>query len=215
MGRETPGGIEAMRWMEEVLRRRTAPAQDPGLRKEFASLPRAPIRIICCDLDKGINHGNILRIADCFRLEQVIFSPVSRRKEKDFSGGFAALKWQPYKWQPTVQAVSEAKDKGYRIYGLAMGDGAKPLRAIEWQYPCAIVLGQELTGIDADVLELCDDFLAIPMYGMFDSLNVAVSCALAVESCQSAFVAANPSFLPARTVSRTLLSDAKGDDGEA
>jgi tRNA G18 (ribose-2'-O)-methylase SpoU len=206
MGRETPGGIEAMRWMEEVLRRRNAPAQDPGLRKTFADLPRTPIKIICCDLDKGINHGNILRIADCFRLEQVIFSPVSRRKEKDFSGGFAALKWQPYKWQPTVQAVSEARDNGYRIYGLAMEEGAHPLREVEWQHPCAIVLGQELTGIDEGVLELCDEFLAIPMYGMFDSLNVAVSCALAVESCHSAYVAAHPDFQPARTASRTLLT---------
>lgn len=205
MGRETPGGIEAMRWLEEVLKRRNAPAQDPGLRKTFLSLPRAPIKIICCDLDKGINHGNILRIADCFRLEQVIFSPVSRRKEKDFSGGFAALKWQPYKWQPTVQAVIETREQGYRIYGLALGEKSQPLRSIEWQHPCAIVLGQELTGIDEDVLELCDELLAIPMYGMFDSLNVAVSCALAVESCQSAYVTANEDFVPARTASRALL----------
>lgn len=205
MGRETPGGIEAMRWMEEVLKRRNAPAQDPGLREVFSSLPRAPIKIICCDLDKGINHGNILRIADCFRLEQVIFSPVSRRKEKDFSGGFAALKWQPYRWQPTVQAVTEARAQGYRIYGLSMGKGAEPLRNVEWQYPCAIVLGQELTGIDEDVMELCDEFLAIPMYGMFDSLNVAVSCALAVEACHSGYVAAKPDFMPARTASCTLL----------
>ena len=212
MGRETPGGIEAMRWMEEVLRRRNAPAQDPGLRKVFATLPRAPIRIVSCDLDKGINHGNLLRIADCFRLEKVIFSPVSRRKEKDFSGGFAALKWQPYKWQPTLQAVDEARAEGYRIYGLAIGEAAKPLRAIEWQHPCAIVLGQELTGIDEDVLPLCDELLAIPMYGMFDSLNVAVSCALAVESCHSAYVADNPEFEPARTASRALLTDR--DKGE-
>jgi tRNA G18 (ribose-2'-O)-methylase SpoU len=191
--------------MEEVLRRRNAPAQDPGLRKVFTFLPRAPMRIICCDLDKGINHGNILRIADCFRLEKVIFSPVSRRKEKDFSGGFAALKWQPYKWQPTVQAVTDAREQGYRIYGLALGEGSQPLRSIEWQHPCAIVLGQELTGIDDDVLELCDELLAIPMYGMFDSLNVAVSCALAVESCQSAYVADNDDFVPARIASRALL----------
>lgn len=196
--------------MEEVLKRRNAPAQDPGLRKSFADLPRAPIKIICCDLDKGINHGNILRIADCFRLEQVIFSPVSRRKEKDFSGGFAALKWQPYKWHPTVQAVTEARDQGYRIYGLALGEESQALRSIEWQHPCAIVLGQELTGIDEDVLELCDELLAIPMYGMFDSLNVAVSCALAVESCHSAFATANPQFKPARSASRTLV----GSDGE-
>lgn len=206
MGRETPGGIEAMRWMEEVLRRRNAAAQDPGLRDAFAALPRAPIRIVCCDLDKGINHGNILRIADCFRLQEVVFSPVSRSKEKDFSGGFAALKWQPYRWVAPLQIVEEAKKAGERVYGLTIGENTMTLRAVKWQHPCVIVLGQELTGIDEEVKQLCDEFIAIPMYGMIDSLNVAVSAALAVESCHSAFVAANRDFLPAREASRRLLS---------
>jgi tRNA G18 (ribose-2'-O)-methylase SpoU len=206
MGRETPGGIEAMRWMEEVLRRRNAAAQDPGLRDTFSALQRAPIRIVCCDLDKGINHGNILRIADCFRLQEVVFSPVSRRKEKDFSGGFAALKWQPYRWAPPAEIVGEAKKAGERVYGLSIGENTKPLRTVKWQHPCVIVLGQELTGIDEDVKMMCDEFIAIPMYGMIDSLNVAVSAALAVESCHSAYVAANPEFVPAREASRRLLS---------
>ncbi|MDQ2986595.1 MAG: hypothetical protein M3R13_07720 [Armatimonadota bacterium] len=206
MGAETPGGIEAMRWMEEVLRLRNATAKDPGLREMFASLKRAPIRIVCCDLDKGINHGNILRIADCFRLQEVCFSPVSRRKEKDFSGGFAALKWQPYRWVPPLQVVQEAKKAGELVYGLSVSDNTRALRSVAWQHPCVIVLGQELTGIDADVLELCDELVAIPMYGMIDSLNVAVSCALAVESCHSAYVAAHPDFEPAREISRLLLS---------
>jgi len=214
MGRETPGGIEAMRWMEEVLRRRNAAAQDPGLRDTFSSLSRAPIRIVCCDLDKGINHGNILRIADCFRLQEVVFSPVSRRKEKDFSGGFAALKWQPYRWAPPLQIVEEAKKAGERIYGLTVGDNAKPLRRVEWKHPCVIVLGQELTGIDEEVGELCDEFVAIPMYGMIDSLNVAVSAALALESCHSAYVSANPDFVPAREASRRLLSPQEKDQRE-
>jgi len=214
MGRETPGGIEAMRWMEEVLRRRNASAQDPGLRRKFASLPRAPIRVVCCDLDKGINHGNILRIADCFRLQEVVFSPVSRRKEKDFSGGFAALKWQPYRWAPPAEILADARKAGERIYGLTVDKAARALRNVEWTHPCVIVLGQELTGIDADVMELCDEFVAIPMYGMIDSLNVAVSAALAIESCHNAFVAANADFMPAREASRDLLARHEKEQSE-
>jgi tRNA G18 (ribose-2'-O)-methylase SpoU len=204
MGKETPGGIEAMRWMEEVLRRRNAPAKDPGLRNRFSSLPRAPIRIICCDLDKGINHGNILRIADCFRLEMVTFSPVSRRKERDFSGGFAALKWQPYQWRSPVDSVQTARTEGYHVYALSVADECKPMRQVSWHHPCAIVLGQELTGIDEDVLAHCDESIYIPMFGMLDSLNVAVSCAVAVESCHSAYINAHPEFQPARGALRKL-----------
>lgn len=211
MGKETPGGIEAMKWLEEVVKRRAAPAADPGLRKRFADLPRAPIRVICCGLDKGINHGNILRIADCFRIEAVCFSPVGRKKERDFSGGFAALKWQPYRWIPPLKAAEEARGAGYRLYALAVGEQAVPLRQTHWSHPCAIVLGQELTGVDEDVLELCDERIAIPMYGMIDSLNVAVSCAIALESCHSAYVDKHPEFQPARAASRRLLSQEEQD----
>jgi tRNA (guanosine-2'-O-)-methyltransferase len=194
-----------MHALEEAVRKGYGTPEDPGLRDRFTDLPRAPIRIICCTLDKGINHGNILRIADCFRIEQVDYSPVGRRKERDFSGGFAALRWQPYRWIAPTDAIREAKAGGHRIYALSLGKAARPLRTIAWKHPAAIVLGQEWYGIDEDVAELCDEFVAIPLYGMIESLNVAVSAALAVESCFSAFLEANPGFSPAREASLKLM----------
>ncbi len=205
MGTESPGARKAMENLEAAVRCDSYETADPGLRDRFAELPRAPIRIICCTLDKGINHGNVLRIAECFRAEEVCFSPVSRRKEKDFSGGFAALKWQPYRWVETARAVQEAKRDGFTVYALALADQSVPLRRVRWRHPAAIVLGQEWHGIDEDVLPLCDEILGIPMYGVVQSLNVAISAALATESCFAQFVENNPAFAPARHHSRRIL----------
>ncbi|MGI8922664.1 MAG: TrmH family RNA methyltransferase [Fimbriimonadales bacterium] len=191
--------------LEAAVRRDSYEAADAGLRDRFAGLPRAPIRIICCTLDKGINHGNVLRIAECFRAEEVCFSPVSRRKERDFSGGFAALKWQPYRWVETAQAVQEAKHDGFTVYGLTLADRSAPLRHVKWRHPAAIVLGQEWLGIDEDVLPLCDELIGIPLYGLVQSLNVAVAAALATESCFARFVEKNASFAPARQQSTQVL----------
>jgi 23S rRNA (guanosine2251-2'-O)-methyltransferase len=206
MAHETPAGIRAMEELERVVTAAGYPADDPGLRERFPDLPRAPIRVICCPLDKGINHGNILRISDCFRVESVCFAPVGRRKERDFSGGFAALKWQPYRWIEPTEAVAEAKSDGLTVYGLALSPNAVPLRSVRWSHPAAIVLGRELEGIDDEVAAMCDAFVGIPLYGLIQSLNVAVSAALAVESCLAAYVAEHPEFEPARSLSRTLIS---------
>lgn len=202
MREDTAGGKQAMRRLEEVVRE----ALDPGLRDSFADLPRAPITLVCCALDKGINHGNILRIAECFRLREVTFSPVGRRKEIDYSGGFAALRWQPHAWQEPLEAVREHKRRGERVYALTLGEGATPLADVRWQFPCAIVLGQELYGVDPEVLHHCDESVAIPLYGMVQSLNVAVSAGIAVNAAIEAYAKENPDFLPARAASRSLLA---------
>ncbi len=199
------GEQEAMQRLIEVVKKTDRITRDPGIRKKFASLPRAPIRIICCELDKGINHGNILRIAECFRLEEVCFTPVPRKKMRDFSGCVAALKWQKYRWISAVDAIREARSDGYTIYGLTLEGGAKALRDVNWRLPCAIVLGSEIEGLGEGVEKDCDELIAIPLYGMVQSLNVAVTAGIAVEHCFSEYIRNHPEFLPARKASRMLV----------
>ena len=202
---QTKAQRRAVKRMEEVVEEASRTPEDPGLRGRFLGLPRAPIRIICCPLDKGINHGNVLRIAECFRLEEVCFSSLPFKKEQDFSGGAAALRWQPHRWVETVQAIKEAKETGCRVYGLTLTEGATPVQTVEWRHPAAILLGRELEGLDPEPQALCDELVSIPLYGLVQSLNVAVSAALAVESCFEAFRRKNPGFEPARRLFREMI----------
>jgi tRNA G18 (ribose-2'-O)-methylase SpoU len=194
----------ALERLNDVMEAASRFPEDPGLRETFPTLPRAPIRLICSEMDKGINHGNILRVADAFRIEEVCFSPAPA-KERDFSGCSAAVQWVPTRWIPASQAIEEAKMVGCHVYALSLTDEAIPLESVEWRFPAAIVLGRELEGLDRDLLKACDDVVAIPMYGIVTSLNVAVSAALAVSSCLSAYSRENPDFAPARKASQELL----------
>lgn len=205
MGKDTVRGREAVRRLGEVVRAASRVAQDPGLRERYAQLPRLPLRILCCPLDKGINHGNILRIAECFRVEKVVYAPVSSEKEKDLSGGFAAIKWQPFEWKPTVEAIEEAKAEGYRIYGLTLSPDCVPIQRVEWQFPCALVVGRELEGLDPEAEALCDEKVAIPLFGMVESLNVAVATGIAVSRIADAYRLRDPGFVPARSAQQRLL----------
>lgn len=204
-----------MERLVEVVRQASRISADPGLRKRFATLPRLPVRIICCSLDKGINHGNILRIAECFRLERVSFAPVPSEKEQDMSGGFAALKWQPYEWKEPVEAVREAKAEGYKVYGLTLGEASHPVHSLRWTFPAALVVGRELEGIDADVLPLCDELVGIPLFGIVESLNVAVATGIAVWEMTKSCVTSHPELWPARALQRRLLCKARDQNSGA
>ncbi|MCW5946581.1 MAG: hypothetical protein KIT74_06075 [Fimbriimonadales bacterium] len=201
---ETKRQKVALERLNQVVEAASRLPDDPGLRHTFEMLPRAPIRLICSEMDKGINHGNILRVADAFRIEEVCFSPVPT-KERDFSGCSAAVQWVPTRWMPTRQAIEEAKRVGCHVYALSLTDEAMPLDSVEWRFPAAIVLGRELEGLERELLELCDEVIAIPMYGIVTSLNVAVSAALAVSSCLAAYRRENPDFVPARQASKDLV----------
>ena len=179
-------------------------ASEPGLRDAYPAISRAPIRLIACPLGKAVNHGGLLRLAEAYRLELVDFQ-VEEDRVQDVSGVTGAHFWQEYRWIDAADSISEAKERGYRIYGLALEDGAVPLGDVEWEFPAAIVLGEEKTGIPPDVRELCDVKVAIPLFGMVTSINVGQAAAITVEAAVSAYRSQNPEFEPVRNASRRLL----------
>lgn len=177
---------------------------DPGLRERFASLPRAPIRLIVPQLAKDVNQGGLLRLADAFRLEGVDFEPTGAT-ECDLRGAVGARSWQPHRWLPAVDAANEARESGYRVVALSLDAESVPLERMTWSFPTALVVGCEDIGVPRELKALCDQSVAIPMYGMVDSLNVSVSAAIVVHHMVVAYREAHPEFLPARDASRRLV----------
>lgn len=190
--------------LEEAWTSSLMPAEDPGLREAYATLPRAPIRLITSPLWIDVNQGGLLRLADAYRLERVDFSP-EKDKSTDFSGSMGAKVWQPYRWIETGAAIAEARGEGYRIYGLTLAECSASTHEVEWTFPAAIVLGEEKRGLTPSVREMCDELIAIPMFGLMGSLNVGMAGAIAVYEAALAYSEQNPEFQPVRNASRKLL----------
>lgn len=179
-------------------------ALDPGLREVYRNVPRLPIRLIGNAMGKAVNHGGILRIAESFRCEHVTFE-----KEpddlRDFSGRMGAHVWQPYSWCDPNEAIAQAREDGYRIYGLTLTESAVSIDRVNWQFPAAIVLGEELAGIPPELEPLIDEAIAIPMFGLVGSLNVAAATAIVVSTAALQCHRQHPEFAPVRNLSRRLL----------
>lgn len=189
-----------------------APLGDPGLRAAFAELERAPIRLIACPLVKDINQGGLLRVAEAFRLEGVDLAPTTR-EGADLRGGVSAGGWQPFRWIEPLAAVTEARAEGRQVVALSLEEGAVPYDRLDWRFPLALVVGEEYYGLHRDVRAQCDAAVAIPMYGMVESLNVATGTAIVIAHAFRRFLDLRPDFAPARNHSRKLLGLPEADYG--
>jgi 23S rRNA (guanosine2251-2'-O)-methyltransferase len=195
--------LEHMREMWEASKRS---AEDPGLREGYSQVPRLPVRLICARLDKEINHGNLLRIAEAYRIERVVFAPLEGRK-RDFSGAMGAHVWQPYGWERPEDAIAQARRDGYTLYALDLSEGAADVHKQAWRFPLALVVGEELAGLPEGLREMCDHVIGIPLYGLMQSLNVAVAAGICLDQIASAAGRLDPRYGPVRAVSKRLVED--------
>lgn len=194
--RQIEAQVEFDSWVERS-------ATDPDLRRIYRDLPRAPVRIIVPPMGNFINQGGILRIAEAFRLERVLFEPEPDHMS-DLSGGTGIWRWQPYTWVSADEAIAQAKADGCHIYGLTFHPTSESVETVAWRFPCAIVLGEERHGLRPMLREACDTLVAIPMFGLIGSLNVATACGIAVHEAVHAYHR-EVGFMPARAASRRLL----------
>ncbi|MBQ3059560.1 MAG: RNA methyltransferase [Desulfovibrio sp.] len=88
------------------------------------------------------------------------------------------------KWVDSVRHKDEAslftclRERGFQILATSCESSARPLRQWDFTLPTAIVMGNEHSGVNAELLARADGHLYIPMYGMIQSFNVSVAAAV-------------------------------------
>jgi 23S rRNA (guanosine2251-2'-O)-methyltransferase len=76
--------------------------------------------------------------------------------------------------------LEELKSQGYRIVALEQADTSIPLSKYRPSGHVALLLGEEVEGITADLLGQCEDIIEIPMIGQKESFNVSVATGIAL-----------------------------------
>jgi tRNA (guanosine-2'-O-)-methyltransferase len=91
-----------------------------------------------------------------------------------------ADKWvEVQKYKKTSDFIKYAKDNKIRICVTSL-EAAKPLHEIDFSTPLALVLGNEKSGVSAEMLEAADERVIIPMPGFVQSFNISVAGALSL-----------------------------------
>lgn len=149
--------------------------------EEFAASPKIPLVIILDNIRSGHNVGAVFRTSDAFRIECVCLcettsTPPHPEIFKTALGAEDSLNWEKY--SSTTDCVEEWKNKGYQVFGIEQTTNSIALDQFEVQsdQKYAIVLGNEVDGVQFSVLEKCNGVIEIPQEGTKHSLNISVAC---------------------------------------
>lgn len=143
------------------------------------------LKILLHNVRSMHNVGAAFRSADAFGIDEILISgytPTPPRPEiaKTAIGAQKHVDWQ-HTEDPQEQ-IAELKEMGYRLVALEqMTDSILlPDYTIPKEQDICLVFGNEVTGVDEDILSSIDDFVEIPQYGHKHSLNVSVTVGVAL-----------------------------------
>lgn len=153
--------------------------------EEFRQSEKLPLSVVLDNVRSQNNIGSVFRTADAFRVEHIALcgicsTPPHREIHKTALGAEESVEWSYH--EDTVECVRSLKEKGYHVYAVELAHDSLKLgmrnEELGIDGPVAIILGNEIDGVQESVMELCDGALEIPQFGTKHSLNV--SCAAAI-----------------------------------
>lgn len=90
----------------------------------------------------------------------------------------------PFEYQSTPD-LAPLQRSGYRLVALEQDARSSVLSSYKPPEKIALLLGEEVHGIEKDLLNQCDDIIEIPMHGQKESFNVSVACGIALYQLTS------------------------------
>ena len=160
---------------EEILRPTQAAVHD---------LPKHPISVVLDNVRSLYNVGSIFRTSDAALIEKLYLTgitgtPDNRGLHKTALGAQDTVAWV-YEKDP-VAVVRRLREAGYTLAVLEITDTPTLTTAIApGRFPLCLIVGNELSGVRDDLIQMADMALEIPQYGAKQSLNVAVAYGIAV-----------------------------------
>ncbi len=147
--------------------------------EEMLASGKQPIIVILDDVRSMHNVGAIFRTCDAFAVEALYLcgytpAPPHRDIHKTALGATETVAWKNF--ATTMDAVAAAREAGYKILAVEQAHNSVMLDKLKWQHEkIALVFGNEVTGVNDDVLAAADGCIEIPQWGAKHSLNISVS----------------------------------------
>lgn len=139
--------------------------------------------VACVPMRSNVNVSQIARTASAVGAERLILTGAAKLINKIARDGAEALPLSIHRTLPPV--LQRLRAEGYRLVGLEQTTGSVSLYTHAFERRTALVVGNERLGLSEEVLDLLDDVVEIPVYGMPHSYNAAIATSIALyEYCR-------------------------------
>ncbi len=152
---------------------------------EFKESEKMPLVVVLDNVRSLHNIGSAFRTADAYRVEEIILCGITAQPphpeiHKSALGAEFSVKWSYYK--ETTEAIAHLKNLGYTIASIEQAEGATMLNEfrVDSSLRYAVVLGNEVKGVQQSVIDESDLCLELPQYGTKHSLNVSVTTGIVI-----------------------------------
>ena len=154
---------------------------------EFRQSKKLPLTIILDDVRSLYNVGSVFRTSDAFRIERIILCGITATPQnsqveihKTALGAEESVEW--IYSDDCVKCVKELNDNGYTTIAVEQVEGSTKLDEFvdDSSARYALVLGNEVKGVNQEVVDICKISLEIPQFGTKHSLNVSVTAGLVI-----------------------------------
>ena len=142
-------------------------------------MDKTPLVAILDNVRSAGNVGAFFRTSDAFAVERIALcgitaTPPSREIHKSSLGAEFTVAWEYFK--TTVEAVELLKSQGYTVLAIEQVEGAVMLDSltVDKSKKYALIFGNEVSGVDQAVVDMCDGAIEIPQVGTKHSINVSV-----------------------------------------
>lgn len=153
------------------------------------------IVLLVNDIRSTHNVGSIIRTAECFGVSHIYFtgytpypttkndsrlphvsSKLTTQISKTSLGAERDISWSHH--QNLQDLISKLKSENFEIIALEQDSSSIPIEKFVPSKNSAFLLGNEVKGIDPDLMSLCDKIVEIPIFGKKESLNVVQATAI-------------------------------------
>ncbi|NDV95968.1 TrmH family RNA methyltransferase [Dysgonomonas sp. 521] len=153
--------------------------------EEFKEKTKTPLVVVLDNVRSLNNIGSVFRTSDAFLVDAVYLcgitaTPPNVEIHKTALGAENSVEWSYF--EDTEQAVSQLKSQGYIICAVEQAEDSIMLDDLylDATKKYAVILGNEVKGVQQKIVDMCDRCVEIPQYGTKHSLNVSVAAGIII-----------------------------------
>lgn len=152
---------------------------------EFKQTDKTPLIVVLDNVRSLNNIGSVFRTSDAFRIHKIYLCGITATPphpdiHKTALGAEYSVEWQYF--PHTIDAIHRLQAEGVDIFAIEQASGSTMLQdftvATDKKY--AVVFGNEVKGVDQQVIDACNGCIEIPQYGTKHSLNVSVTAGIVI-----------------------------------
>jgi len=151
--------------------------------EEFRRSEKIPVIVVLENIRSMHNVGSVFRSADAFLIEGIYLcgytaQPPRKEIDKTALGATETVQWKYF--TTTKEALEKLKHQGYKLFAIEQVDKSIPLNRYQEvaAEKVALVFGNEVSGVEEEMIVLCDGCIEIPQFGTKHSLNISVAAGI-------------------------------------